>query len=368
MSNSVTLKQIAQLAGVSTTTVHRVLNNKEGCSEELRKRIMQIVREQGYTVNYAAASISKHTLNIALIFPANGWGHNWFLQTMLDGYLAYRREVSAFNVVFQEYYFGADNGLSAPANTLKDLYYGRPIECDGIVMYDIAPSAEVKTQLNRITGKGIPVVMLEKAPEEVEGLCRVTSDELIAGRTAGELMSKFLPCGGTVAVLCQQLGIYDENPQAFIHELSGRCPEVEIKCIKMGIDRSKAEEIAEFLNGIPDLSGVYATSARHTASYLTALEHLHKRPKVAIGSELFTETRDALQAGTLDAIIDKRPFSMGYQALDKMIARVVKGESLPEEWMITPRVILQANCDAYYYRDAYYMGKETTYGIGQQTE
>ena len=33
-----TLKQIAETAGVSITTVHRVMNGKEGCGEELRRR------------------------------------------------------------------------------------------------------------------------------------------------------------------------------------------------------------------------------------------------------------------------------------------------------------------------------------------
>ena len=90
MSNSgATMKKIAELAGVSITTVHRVLNNKEGCSEQLREKIYRIAQEQGYSVNYAAASMSKHTLNIVLLFPANGWGHNFFLQPMLNGYLAY---------------------------------------------------------------------------------------------------------------------------------------------------------------------------------------------------------------------------------------------------------------------------------------
>ena len=134
MSNSgATMKKIAELAGVSITTVHRVLNNKEGCSEQLREKIYRIAQEQGYSVNYAAASMSKHTLNIVLLFPANGWGHNFFLQPMLNGYLAYRRDVSKFNVVFQEQYFGSNEGEDSPAKLLRDLYLKRPVECDGIV-------------------------------------------------------------------------------------------------------------------------------------------------------------------------------------------------------------------------------------------
>ena len=46
--STTTLKQIAETAGVSITTVHRVLNGKEGCGEQLRTRIMEIAKQQGY--------------------------------------------------------------------------------------------------------------------------------------------------------------------------------------------------------------------------------------------------------------------------------------------------------------------------------
>lgn len=44
----VTLKQIAELAGVSLTTVHRVLNGKGGTSKRAEENILRIAKEQGY--------------------------------------------------------------------------------------------------------------------------------------------------------------------------------------------------------------------------------------------------------------------------------------------------------------------------------
>ena len=64
-----TLKDIAQRAGTSVTTVYRVLNNKEGVGDELRQRILDISKELGYTVNYAASSLSKKATNILFVFP-----------------------------------------------------------------------------------------------------------------------------------------------------------------------------------------------------------------------------------------------------------------------------------------------------------
>ncbi|KNF09745.1 ribose operon repressor [Gottschalkia purinilytica] len=68
---TVTIKDIAKLANVSTTTVSRVINNKyEGVGEETRKRILDLVKELGYQPNALARSlVTKRTSSIGLIIP-----------------------------------------------------------------------------------------------------------------------------------------------------------------------------------------------------------------------------------------------------------------------------------------------------------
>ena len=46
MGKKVTLKQIAEMADVSLTTVHRVLNGKGGCSKEVEDKILTIAKEK----------------------------------------------------------------------------------------------------------------------------------------------------------------------------------------------------------------------------------------------------------------------------------------------------------------------------------
>ena len=48
MGGKVTIKKIAELAGVSRGTVDRVLNNRSYVKEDVRERILTIVQETGY--------------------------------------------------------------------------------------------------------------------------------------------------------------------------------------------------------------------------------------------------------------------------------------------------------------------------------
>ena len=55
-----TLKEIAKEAGVSVSTVSRVINNNsKAASKEVQDRIWEIVRRTGYTPNSVAQSLKR---------------------------------------------------------------------------------------------------------------------------------------------------------------------------------------------------------------------------------------------------------------------------------------------------------------------
>ena len=66
----ITIKDIAERAGVSYATVSRALNNRSDVSSETRKLIMELAAEMGYQPNAIARSLVKRkSMNIALIVP-----------------------------------------------------------------------------------------------------------------------------------------------------------------------------------------------------------------------------------------------------------------------------------------------------------
>ena len=66
----VTIKQIAQLAGVSVSTVSRVINGSQLVDEETRQRVQAVIREQNYIPNRLAQGlVRQHSRTVALILP-----------------------------------------------------------------------------------------------------------------------------------------------------------------------------------------------------------------------------------------------------------------------------------------------------------
>ena len=54
----ITIEEVARKAGVSISTVSRVLHNKGNHSEETRSAVMRVVREYGFELNRTAASLA----------------------------------------------------------------------------------------------------------------------------------------------------------------------------------------------------------------------------------------------------------------------------------------------------------------------
>ena len=67
---NLTLEDIAQQAGVSRSTVSRVVNNHPNVSEKVRQRVLNIIQETSYQPHAAARALaSQHSWMIGLILP-----------------------------------------------------------------------------------------------------------------------------------------------------------------------------------------------------------------------------------------------------------------------------------------------------------
>src|SRR5919106_527072 len=78
-----TIRQIADLAGVSIATVSRVLNGRGDVSDETRDLVTRVVRENGYTANRGARHLSAGRTGLVgilvpLVYPA-------YFSTILGG-------------------------------------------------------------------------------------------------------------------------------------------------------------------------------------------------------------------------------------------------------------------------------------------
>ncbi len=82
------LEDIARLAGVSRSTVSRVVNNHPNVSPRTRQKVMQIIHERHYRPNLAArALVTQHTQVLSLVIPQDvvGTFSDPYFPTLMQG-------------------------------------------------------------------------------------------------------------------------------------------------------------------------------------------------------------------------------------------------------------------------------------------
>lgn len=80
---AVTIKDVAKQAGVSISTVSRVINNSKPVSNEIRQRVLAVIKETGYVPNPVARSlVTKKSQLIGVIVPDIS---NFFMGELLNG-------------------------------------------------------------------------------------------------------------------------------------------------------------------------------------------------------------------------------------------------------------------------------------------
>lgn len=83
MKSNVTMRDIAEKLGVSSVTISKALNDKEGVSDELKEKIKVVAEEMGYRFNTHAKSMKEGlSYNLGIVIPERfaGTTHSFYLQ------------------------------------------------------------------------------------------------------------------------------------------------------------------------------------------------------------------------------------------------------------------------------------------------
>jgi LacI family transcriptional regulator len=60
---ALTLEQVAKLAGVSRSTASRVINGHQNVRPEVRDRVLEVIRQNGYEPNRAARELASQRVD-----------------------------------------------------------------------------------------------------------------------------------------------------------------------------------------------------------------------------------------------------------------------------------------------------------------
>ncbi len=193
MAKKTTLKEIAQLMGVSVSTVSKALNDSLEISIETRKRVKEVALQKNYQPNYIAQSLkSKSTRTIGVIIPDI---LNYFFVKALSGIEKECRDTGYRIVTCISH-----ESHGSEVEHIHSLANG---SVDGLI---ISLSSETQRLKNydhfiKATQNNIPMVMFDRVAENLN--CgKIISDNYQGAYTATEFL---------VAKGCRKLALFTTN-------------------------------------------------------------------------------------------------------------------------------------------------------------
>lgn len=198
----ITIKEIAQMAGVSVATVSRVVNNNpQGVGKVKRQEILDIIEKYNYTPNLIAKSmVTNKTQCIGLLIPDI---LNPFFQNLARGIEDY-----AMQKGYSVFFCNTDNQVDKYLNYIKAM---KSKNVDGLIITGYLE--EISTELDKAL-KNSKVVIIDRHTK-TSNYCQITTDNI----TAAYEMTTHLLSKGHKKIACitgpSQLHINQERVKGY---------------------------------------------------------------------------------------------------------------------------------------------------------
>lgn len=322
-----TMKEIAELAGVSRGTVDRVLNKRGAVNPRTEEKILEIARALEYKPNRAgialAAQKRKYRFGIVM-FGRN----NPFFDDVKKGFDARIRELEEYNctVLFRT---TSDFGVTDQLEAIDQLVN------EGINALAIAPQNDkrIADKINELFESGIPTVTFNTDIEHSKRIAYVGSDYYKCGQTAAGLMH-LMTCDDV------QIGIINGSSRILCHteRIAGfkdclrQYPNMQIadSIENQDDDFTSYELTKEMLQRHPEINAIFF-AAGGTYGGCKAILSAGRPDIKVITFDKIDSTVEMMEKGIISATICQEPHIQGSFPLKILFHYLTTGELPAQE-------------------------------------
>lgn len=321
-----TIKDVAKKAGVSISTVSRVINDSKPVTNEVKQRVLDVIKETGYVPNPLARSlVTKKSQLIGVIVPEVT---DTFAAEVLNGI----EEISKM----YDYDILLANTYSEKDLEVKNINLLRAKQVEGIVMisWDID-----KDVVGLLEDSGIPAVYISKTTRDFD-IYNVS----INNNSAVKDMTNFLLDRGYKKIVLLnttfQTNLADERLTGYRDAIVGRGLKVNegfIKSCGPTFDDGYMA-VKEMLESKVDVDAIFATSDEVAIGAINACFDLGYKVPEDISVVGFYDIEFSKMCRPKLTTVKQPLYDMGAVAI-RMIIKMVKGIEIDEKKVELPYTI-----------------------------
>ena len=319
MKNSVDIYTIAEHAGVSKSTVSRVLNNKDDVSETTREKVMEVIKNLNYKPNSSAKGLaSQRTKTIGLVVSEIT---NSFFSMFVKG--------AEDKAMEENYNIMLANSNWVVEEELKCIRIFEEGRVDGILKISGGGDELLNDYLNNLANKDIPLIVVDRKMDNeiipkvnvnnIDGAYKGTNYLLELGHKKIAFVK-----GDDVAASDASIDRVKGYKKALAES------NIDYQVIEPGFfDREDAYTATEkIINNHPEVTAIFYASDMMAVGGLKALKQAGLKVPEDISVLGFDDIELASIIDPALSTLRQPRYQMGYLGMEKLIDKL---EGRPEE-------------------------------------
>jgi len=296
-----TIPDLAKTAGVSVSTVNRILKDATTVRAPTRQRVLQAAEDIGFyglgSIEYAVKN-NRRTSRLGVLLMAETRAFYRELgRAIVNAAAASPQERVELELDFLE---------DLSPEKIADQITSLGEKCEAIAI--VAPQHPlVADAVDRVLEQGVPVASLIAPFTATGNVSFVGLDNWKVGRTAAWVFNKMVREPGKIGILVgnhrfRNQEMNESGFRSYFREHNRKFTLLE----PLATYESAAvahEHVERLLSENPDLCGLFISGGGVTGAIAALRDKPRRSDFVAVGYELFDETRAALIEGTLSVVI-----------------------------------------------------------------
>jgi ribose transport system substrate-binding protein len=240
--------------------------------------------------------------------------------------------------------FRLGDGTAAAQKRIVDDLLAKGV--DGLAISPVDPANQT-AMLDDATRQALVFTHDSDAPNSKRE-CYVGTDNVAAGRQAGELIKEALPQGGGIALFVGKLDA--RNAQERLQGIKEAIAGSKIEIIDVRTDdtdqvRAKAN-VSEMLVSHPDVAALVGLWSYNGPAILNAVRDAGRIGQVKIiAFDEDDETLTGVKSGAIVGTVVQQPYEFGYQSIT-LLAKALKGDRSgipPSHQLFIPTMVIRQN-------------------------
>ncbi|WP_027137020.1 LacI family DNA-binding transcriptional regulator [Gaetbulibacter saemankumensis] len=346
MTKKYTIKDIAEMAGVSKGTVDRVLHNRGKVSDSAKEKITKILEEINFKPNPIAKNLKNNKIyRICILFPESHKDSYWV--PCLDAITEFEENYQSLGVKTEQYRYNSSSPQSFKETALSLI----STEPDAILMAPLFFN-EAQAVSKLCHDKNIIISTFNNIIRK-EGFSNYIGQDLFqSGRIAAKLLDTLLGQGHIAIIHVDEIVQNATHMQqkergfkSYFEDKNSSSYKISTINLDKNLNFENEESLEAYFNNHEDINGVFVTTSK--TYKIAEFKKTYQKNLKIVGYDLVDKNITLLKEGYIDFLINQNPKQQAFVGLSTLAEHLLFDKDIPKSILLPIDIINSENFQQY---------------------